>query len=58
MLELFNQVFLQAARTPGIDVITEVKLLTDYSSFSQNFGKTQIAFRIIELIIYLKILYN
>jgi Recombination protein O N terminal len=49
-LELFNQVFMQAAKTGGMDVITEVELLKTFPQFSKDYQKTQIAFQIIELI--------
>ena len=49
-LELFNHVNLLAYKTGGLDLITEVKLLKSYSSFSSNYQKTYIAYQIVELI--------
>jgi DNA repair protein RecO (recombination protein O) len=49
-LELFNHVQMEVAKTPGMDVITEVKLLESYQSFSQSIAKANIAYRIVELI--------
>jgi DNA repair protein RecO (recombination protein O) len=50
-LELFNNAILQIAKSRGdIDIITEVSLNTSYSSFSQDFEKTNIAYQLTELV--------
>lgn len=49
-LELFNEIDLEAVKTNGMDIITEVNIIKDHCNFCENFTKTKIAYRIVELI--------